>query len=264
MDEMEEIHVAQVHCNFYSYSLKYPVDIEVILPSFTSCNLDKKHTHVLPAKFPVLYLLHGYGNDYQVWHRYTSIARYAEECRIAVVTFSCHNKAYLNAPLGENFYDFLNEELPEFVEQYFPISTKPEERYIAGLSMGGYGALLHGLKNPQRYSAIGAFSPGIPDGKEDRPDRIMRIDLYEVTEAALGSQEKLPDLFICIGDKDFLYERVTRYHETFQPKWHGSRFRYDDLPGYEHEFALWDKEVLAFLEWINRNDVYDQMGRNKV
>lgn len=73
-------------------------------------------------------------NDYQVWHRYTSIARYAEECRIAVVTFSCHNKAYLNAPLGENFYDFLNEELPEFVEQYFPISTKPEERYIAGLS----------------------------------------------------------------------------------------------------------------------------------
>lgn len=166
--------------------------------------------------------------------------------------------------MGENFYDFLNEELPEFVEQYFPISTKPEERYIAGLSMGGYGALLHGLKNPQRYSAIGAFSPGIPDGKEDRPDRIMRIDLYEVTEAALGSQEKLPDLFMCIGDKDFLYERVTRYHETFQPKWHGSRFRYDDLPGYEHEFALWDKEVLAFLEWINRNDVYDQMGRNKV
>ena len=79
MDEMEEIHVAQVHCNFYSYSLKYPVDIEVILPSFTSCNLDQKHTHVLPAKFPVLYLLHGYGNDYQVWHRYTSIARYAEE-----------------------------------------------------------------------------------------------------------------------------------------------------------------------------------------
>ena len=189
--------MAQVHCNFYSYSLKYPVDIEVILPSFTSCNLDQKHTHVLPAKFPVLYLLHGYGNDYQVWHRYMSIARYAEECRIAVVTFSCHNKAYLNAPLGENFYDFLNEELPEFVEQYFPISTKPEERYIAGLSMGGYGALLHGLKNPQRYSAIGAFSPGIPDGKEDRPDRIMRIDLYEVTEAALGSQEKLPDKSHC-------------------------------------------------------------------
>lgn len=42
----------------------------------------------------------------------------------------------------------------------------------------------------------------------------MRIDLYEVTEAALGSQEKLPDLFMCIGDKDFLYERVTRYHRN--------------------------------------------------
>ena len=67
---------------------------------------------------------------------------------MAVVTFSCHNKAYQNAPLGENFYDFLNEELPEFVENYFPVSDKSEERYIAGLSMGGYGALLHGLTNP--------------------------------------------------------------------------------------------------------------------
>ena len=80
------------------------------LPSFTSCNLHLPHTHALPGKFPVLYLLHGHGNDYQAWLRYTSAERYAEEYRMAVVTFSCHNKAYQNAPLGENFYDFLNEE----------------------------------------------------------------------------------------------------------------------------------------------------------
>ena len=127
--------MAQMHCNFFSYSLGYPVDIEVTLPSFTSCNLHLPHTHALPGKFPVLYLLHGHGNDYQTWLRYTSAERYAEEYRMAVVTFSCHNKAYQNAPLGENFYDFLNEELPEFVENYFPVSDKSEERYIAGLSM---------------------------------------------------------------------------------------------------------------------------------
>lgn len=54
---------------------------------------------------------------------------------------------------------FLNHELPEFVEAYFPISDSPKDRYIAGLSMGGYGALLHGIENPDRYSAIGALSP---------------------------------------------------------------------------------------------------------
>jgi pimeloyl-ACP methyl ester carboxylesterase len=178
--------MAQIHCNFFSYSLRYPVDIELILPSFTSCNMGDPHSHALPDRFPVLYLLHGYGNDYQAWLRYTSIQRYAEEHRIAVVTFSCHNKAYQNAPYGENFYDFLNQELPEFVENYFPISSKSSQRYIAGLSMGGYGALLHGLQNPARYCAIGAFSPGIPDpGAPLDPHRVMREDLFQLTEDAL-------------------------------------------------------------------------------
>lgn len=257
--------MAQVHCNFFSYSLGYPVDIEVILPSFTSCNLSQPHTHSLPGKFPVIYLLHGYGNDYQAWLRYTSIERYAEEHRIAVVTFSCHNKAYQNAPYGENFYDFLNEELSEFVENYFPISGYAKDRFIAGLSMGGYGALLHGLQNPHRYSAIGAFSPGIPD-PDAEPDlhRVMREDLHAVTEQALTSDKPLPDLFLCIGDRDFLYGRVTKYHHTFGHRWTRSRYRYDDLPGYEHEFAIWDKEIAAFLDWVRRDDVYKQLGMNKV
>ena len=257
--------MAQVHCNFFSYSLGYPVDIELILPSFTSCNMGDAHSHALPDKFPVLYLLHGYGNDYQAWLRYTSIQRYAEEHRIAVVTFSCHNKAYQNAPYGENFYDFLNRELPEFLENYFPVSAEADQRYIAGLSMGGYGALLHGLKNPQRYSAIGAFSPGIPD-PEAEPDlhRVMRENLYDLTEQALASEEPMPDLFLCIGDRDFLYERVSKYHRTFGHRWDRSRYRYDDLPGYDHEFAIWDIEVLAFLEWIRREDAYHKLGKNKV
>ena len=257
--------MAQIQCNFFSYSLGYPVDIQVVLPSFTSCNLSQPHTHRLPGKFPVLYLLHGYGNDYQAWLRYTSVERYAEEHRIAVVTFSCHNKAYQNAPYGENFYDFLNEELPDFVENYFPISADPRERYIAGLSMGGYGALLHGLQNPRRYNAIGAFSPGIPD-PDAEPDlnRVMRTNLYEVTEQALASEDPLPDLFLCIGDQDFLYQRVTKYHRTFSQRWNRSRYRYDDLPNYEHEFSIWDREVEAFLNWIHREDVFHQLGMNKV
>jgi len=257
--------MAQIRCNFYSYSLGYPVDIEVTLPSFTSCNLHLPHTHALPGKFPVLYLLHGYGNDYQAWLRYTSAERYAEEYRMAVVTFSCHNKAYQNAPLGESFFDFLNQELPEFVENYFPVSGRAEERYIAGLSMGGYGALLHGLTNSGRYSAIGAFSPGIPaENADPERDRIARADLYDVTRRALASGEKLPDLFMCIGEDDFLYERVTSYRKAFLDGWTASRCRYDDIPGYEHEFAFWDMELVAFLEWIHREDVYSRMGKNKV
>ncbi len=257
--------MAQLHCNFYAYSLGYPVDIEVTLPSFTSCDLHLTHTHALPGKFPVLYLLHGHGNDYQSWLRYTSAERYAEEYRMAIVTFSCHNKSYQNAPQGENFYDFLNQELPEFVENYFPVSSRPEDRYIAGLSMGGFGALLHGLTNPGRYNAIGAFSPGIPAERGDPElDPLAHTDLYAVTRKALASGAKLPEIFVAIGEADFLHERVTQYRRAFLDGWTASRCRYDDVPGYEHEFAFWDRELVAFLEWIRRDDVYSQLGRNKV
>ncbi|MBQ8618034.1 MAG: hypothetical protein IJ418_11085 [Clostridia bacterium] len=257
--------MAQIHCNFFSYSLGYATDIEVILPSFTANDMDGKHTHALPGRFPVIYLLHGYANDYRAWLRYTSLERYAEEHRIAVVTFSCHNKAYHNAPLGENFYDFLNSELPEFVENYFPISDRPENRYVAGLSMGGYGALLHGIENPQRYSAIGAFSPGIPEeGAKGEPERIMRTNLFKLAREAIAGGKKLPDLFLCIGEKDFLYDRVTRFDKEFGDQWTGDRYRFDDLPSYDHEFAFWDKEVLAFIEWIRRDDAFAAMDKNKV
>ena len=156
---------------------------------------------------------------------------------------------------------------PEFVETYFPISSDPSERYIAGLSMGGYGALLHGLQNPSRYRAIGAFSPGIIDDEYAATRRLNVLPLpniYEVTSKALESGEALPDLFICIGDKDFLYEKVTKYHNTFGPIWKGSRLRYDDMPGYAHEFSIWDIEVSNFLEWIDRQDAHKKLGNNKV
>lgn len=260
--------MAQIHCNFFSYSLGHGVDIAVTLPSFTSCNMEQEHSHRLPGKFPVLYLLHGHGNDYMVWHRYTSVDRYAEEKRIAIVTFSVGNKPYSNEGKGDNYYDFLNRELPEFVENYFPVSDQREERYIAGLSMGGYGALLHGLQNPERYSAIGAFSPAVFDRKtleEGANSRGLKLcDLYEITKQAVESGKKLPDLFLCIGDKDFLYENVTAYHKFLEKTWKGARFRYDDMPGYEHEFAIWDIEAANFLDWIDRKDVFQKMGPNKV
>ena len=229
--------------------------------------MDDPHTHSLPGKFPVVYLLHGKGNDYMSWLRYTSVERYAEEKRIAIVTFSVGNKAYMNDDMGDNYYDFLNHELPEFVEAYFPISDSPKDRYIAGLSMGGYGALLHGIENPDRYSAIGALSPAVFSKKDMESKKTKGpqwVDLYAATEKAVAEGKKLPDLFLSIGDRDFLYKNVQEYHEFVEPIWKSSRLRYDDLPGYEHEFAIWDLEIDNFLDWIDRGDVYKKMGANKV
>ena len=57
---------------------------------------------------------------------------------------------------------------------------------------------------------------------------------------------------------------MQEYHEFVEPIWKSSRLRYDDLAGYEHEFAIWDLEIDNFLDWIDRGDVYKKMGANKV
>ena len=118
---------------------------------------------------------------------------------------------------------------------------------MAGLSMGGYGAM----------------SPAIMDENlPAAPDRLLRVDLYQLTRKALAENDRLPDLFVCMGDKDFLCQRVTRYHQTFMPRWHASRYRCDDLPNDAHEFAIRDKGIQPFLDWIRREDVFTQ--KNKV
>ena len=91
--------MAQMKINFMSYTLGHPVDIELVLPTISACDLDpgKDHSHRVRAKYPVLYLLHGHGNDAECWMRYTSAQRYAEEHRIAAVSMSVGNICYLNA-----------------------------------------------------------------------------------------------------------------------------------------------------------------------
>ena len=117
--------MAKVVCNFLSYSLNRAVDITVVLPSVTCPEAlgmgNGPVTHALPAKFPVVYLLHGFANNHAQWTGYTNVELYAEERRIAIVNISAENKAY--AKVGaDDFKRFVSEELPEFL-------TKNHERF---------------------------------------------------------------------------------------------------------------------------------------
>ena len=253
--------MAQFRCNFYSYTLGFGVDIDILIPSITPCDAVK--THKLPAKFPVLYLLHGHGNDYLSWSRCTSLERYCEERRIAVVTMSVGNKGYMNAEYGENWYDFVGKELPEFVTANFPVSSRREDTYIAGASMGGYGALAHALGHPEDYRAVGVFSPATDWGEQ--PSRISHampqmLSLYDLLEKAEG--KALPDIFCCIGDGDFLLESMDAFHSHLETK--NIPHRYDRVEGWEHEWGFWDKMLPEFLDWLPRTDFYAAMPRRKM
>ena len=262
--------MAKVTCNFLSYSLNRAVDITVVLPSVTCPEAlgmgGGAATHVLPAKFPVLYLLHGFANNHAQWTGYTNVELYAEERRIAVVNISAENKAY--AKVGaDDFKRFVSEELPEFVCNYFPISDKPEDTYIAGLSMGGYGALMHGLTHPERYHAIGAFSAGLninpavfasdPLG-EGQVETDPQYDLHVLARAIADADNAFPPIYSACGMNDFLFEANQAFAAELAG--FGADVTWKEVPGFGHEWRFWDQQVEQFLDWIPREDVFAQMG----
>ena len=105
--------------------------------------------------FPVLWLLHGRSDDYTIWMRRTSIERYAAPLGLMVIMPEVSYSRYINMKHGPRYYDYISKELPEFCAKLFPkMSRKREDNYIAGLSMGGGGAMWVGLHNPDKYGWI--------------------------------------------------------------------------------------------------------------
>ena len=260
--------MAKFTCNFISYTLKRTVDITVIIPSVTipesmgmTLAEGKKPRHQKADKYPVLYLLHGMGNNHAQWTGYTNVELFAEERNMAVVMLSAEKKSYVNIH-GDNFFDFVSEELPDFVKGMFPISDRPEDTYIAGLSMGGFGTLVHALSHPERFAAFGAFSAAVQlnpfslTGEADADSHPIdpKYDPLSLLKADVAAGKKLPKMYVACGENDFLYEANKKFVEEIKDL--GLEVETDFVPGYTHEWRFWNLEVEKFLAWIPRTDAY--------
>jgi putative tributyrin esterase len=122
----------------------------------------------------VLYLLHGHSDDCTAWQRWTSIERYVEELNLAVIMPDAHLSFYTDMAHGGRYWTFISQELPALAQRIFPLSTDRADTFVAGLSMGGYGAFKLALAYPERFAAAASLS-GALDIRyivaEDRPDR---------------------------------------------------------------------------------------------
>ncbi len=99
-------------------------------------------------KFQTLYLLHGYSGDSTDYADFTGIVRYADDARIAVVMPSAYNGFYTDNPKGPRYWRYVSEELPQVCQSLFPLSTLREDNFVAGLSMGGHGAMKMAIMKP--------------------------------------------------------------------------------------------------------------------
>ena len=250
--------MAHIQVNFLSYTLHRAVDLTVIIPSicFPEMMQPDPH-HPQGAKYPVLYLLHGYGNNHLTWSGYTSVELYAEERNIAVVMLSAENKAYINRGGDDNYFDFIAKELPEFIQGMFPVSARPEDTYIAGLSMGGYGALVHGLAQSRRFAAIGAFSGAVKmPGAAVAPEN----DPVALADTCAAEDRRVP-MYIACGDQDGLFEGNAEFRDYLRGK--GFDVTWVVGEGYGHEWRFWNREVEAFLDWVPRTDAWYNGGEKR-
>lgn len=255
----------------YSYSLNMDSSLGVILPhdSRKHRGVEPIHKGITASEKPkTLILLHGLSDNCAAWAHRTSILRYAEDYDVAVLMPEVQRSFYQNMKNGPSYYDYITKELPELAAKMFGISVEPKDLMIAGLSMGGYGALACALSNPGRFSGVGSFSGtldlrqlvldeafatrkelrgwvkdrwGIFGEQIKYPDH---MDLFNLAEQAEKSPAK-PRIFVSCGTEDFLYDSNVRFRDFMKPR--GFDFRYEEWPG-AHEWGFWDKSVQMMLE----------------
>lgn len=255
--------MALLECNFFAESLGMASTVNVVLPQSTMGQIGMKGIGS-PDGCPVLYLLHGMSDDHSIWLRRTSIERYATMYGIAVVMPNVHRSYYTDMVCGLNYFRYVSEELPAIIGSFFKVSQKREDTFVAGLSMGGYGAFKLALNCPDRYAAAASLSGAIRPTHlaSVMPDRLAEFnnifgsldripgsvnDLYFMAEKAAQEKTELPALFQICGTDDFLYQENLLFKAHLEKC--GIPFKYKEAPG-THEWGFWDTHIQDVLRWL--------------
>ena len=253
--------MALMQCSLRSAVLGKGCNVNVIVQqSYESDNL----TPGKRREYKVLYLLHGLSDDYSSWLRRTSIERYLDNQGVVAVMPDVDRSFYTDMKHGLKYWTFISEELPALIKQLFPVSSRAEDTYVAGFSMGGYGALKLALSHPERFAGCGAMSCvtdiaakfGDPRYEswqfEDifgTPDQLAADgnDLFELLSKATSQPATPPVIHIC-GTEDYLWQDNVKMKEAFENvKW--PRYVFESHPGV-HSWDFWDKHIQTILKFF--------------
>ena len=246
-------------------SLQRRTSISVILPC-DNIHFLQDAEQIVPQPYRTLYLLHGlYGSD-DIFLANTSIQKFAEDHGIAIVIPCGDNSFYVDNEKAHAYYgEYVGQELLDITRNIFPLSCKREDTFIAGFSMGGYGAIRNGLKYSHNFSKIGMISAAlITDDIAGyvSDDNILRSrDFYESVFGNLddidGSDlspkhlietvNDIPDIFMACGVNDFLYEKNVDFYEFLKSRGIGAEFI--EAPG-EHTWEFCDKYIKEFIKTL--------------
>jgi S-formylglutathione hydrolase FrmB len=216
-------------------------------------------------RYPVLYLLHGLNGNYTDWTTRTNLLEYSRTLALIIVMPDGGNSWYTNAAgvPADRFEDYVLTDLQSDVVRKYRTVNSRYGRAIAGLSMGGYGALKMALKRPAAFAVAGSFSGAFSATREDgfgarlnatERERLERIygasdtaarrenDVYAL--AATAKPGSAPYLYIDCGTTDFLLEDNRQAIAAISKA--GLAYEYHEVAG-AHSWDYWDRRIREFL-----------------
>lgn len=251
--------MALINLRYYSEVLGMQTEMAVIIPQRGNYGQIGVENNTKPGPYKCLYLLHGLSDDHTAWTRMTSIERYANNYGICVVMPRADKSFYANMKHGDAYYDHIAKEVPAVAREFFNVSHKREDNFIAGLSMGGYGALKIALRECGTFAAGAGLSPCGDIKNLEGFDGVMAPVFGENREVPdeddiLWLAEKYKDhplrprLFMGIGTEDFLYGNANNLRVKLEEC--GYDFTYKESHGV-HNWQFWDEYIQHALWFMN-------------
>lgn len=249
--------MALVNLHFFSEALGMQTEVMVILPQKSTAGQIGIANNTGNNAYKCLYLLHGLSDDQTIWMRRTSIERYASQYGICVI-MPCGGKSfYCDTAYGMKYYQYIAKELPQRIREFFHVSHKREDTYVAGLSMGGYGALKMALRDPETFCAGAGLSPCGDLQNRNFDDLLINIfgstqvpeedDLLKLADKQKDRPDK-PRLYMAIGTADFLYDNCQPLRKKLEANYD---FTYYEEAGIGHTWEFWDAQIQQVLKWIS-------------
>ena len=252
--------------------LPFCVDFDLLLPECPNGTDPADYYRRDGDGLPVLFLLHGGGGAGSEWPRLTRIEEMVQGRGLAVVCPSTQNSDYNNMYRGYPWLDWLTGELYDYVHAVFPLSLDREKNFVAGQSMGGYGAIQCALTRPDRYSCAGLLSSGVGlidqvVARSSTPQQVggpssakilasfgpaetlygSEHDSYHLAEELARRGGPLPRVFSVCGTEDHCYPGNCKLRDVLRAN--GYDLTWVEGPG-AHTWDFWDRYMPQFLDWL--------------
>lgn len=236
--------------SFHSDALSRTMRYQIVVPA----------TATASSPVPVVYLLHGHGGKEGDWFTYSRATALANQYNVAVVTPDGANSWYINGGSGR-WHDYIADDLIREVEKRWPVRTTRAGRAIAGLSMGGYGAMNLALQRPELFVMAASMSGALDISRASNvferrrvdeevraafgpPDSVTRRenDIYRLASEADAS--KMPYLHIDCGIDDPWMGVNREFSQVLTSR--GITHDFQELPG-NHNWRYWDRQIEVVL-----------------